>query len=330
MPTTTRRKTVSKPAPSHRLHLIKVAFIAVAVVIIIIALKTAFLMPNHSWTKQIGSSGGFFSLAPTPSGQPGSMGSGRGASFYGTDDMVMQVSSESATLPADRFVTNSATLELLVPRADTAVESIREVAVRFGGTVEAVDLYESPSGISGGYATIRVPDAQFSHAVQAMKDIAVRVERESATAQDVTEQKVDLEARIANLRAEEAQYLEIMDRADTVEETLMVAERLYRTRESIERYEAQIQNLTERVSMSTITAYLVAEKNVEILGIRWRPFAEAKEAVYGLLRSLASYADFMIALVIRLPIVILWLATFGLIAWFGWRLVYRVVRRIIG
>ena len=258
---------------------------------------------------------------------------------YATRSVEPNVGGGSPTI--ERKITKNATLELLVTRAEDAAEDMRLIAAQYGGLVETVQLsqvellppfpYEhqvvSPSP-TRGYITIRVPAAQFDQAMRAVKAIALDVERESVTAQDVTEQFVDIEARLKNLRAEEVQYQEIMDRASTVEETLNVASRLYDVRGRIESTDAQLKYLSQQVEMSTITAALSVESNVEVLGIRWRPLVQAKESVHALLRDLSRYADFLIAFVIRLPILILWLLTAGIAFGFLWRL-FVLLRRFV-
>lgn len=62
--------------------------------------------------------------------------------------------------------------------------------------------------------------------------MAVKVNSEKTDAQDVTKQYVDLEARIRNLRAQEAQYLEIMRSAKKVQDMLDVSEKLSEVRVS--------------------------------------------------------------------------------------------------
>ncbi len=67
-----------------------------------------------------------------------------------------------------------------------------------------------------------------------LRKLAVRVEQESTTSQDVTEQYTDLQARLNNAKATEKQYLALLDKAATVEDMLSIQDSLSRVRTEIE------------------------------------------------------------------------------------------------
>ena len=85
-----------------------------------------------------------------------------------------------------------------------------------------------------GKHSIRVPDEKFDQAMAELRKLAVRVERESTTSQDVTEQYTDLQARLNNAKATEKQYLALLDKAATVEDMLSIQDSLSRVRTEIE------------------------------------------------------------------------------------------------
>ena len=68
---------------------------------------------------------------------------------------------------------------------------------------------------------------------------------ESTTGQDVTEQYTDLDSQLRNLEASEAQLLELMKQAGTVEEILKVQQELTNTRGQIEQIKGQMQYLEQ-------------------------------------------------------------------------------------
>jgi hypothetical protein len=75
----------------------------------------------------------------------------------------------------------------------------------------------------------------------------------STSTQDVTEQVVDLQARLENLRAERERLRELYQRANDTEDVLAVERRLSEVQTEIERTEARLQSLERRVAYSTIT-----------------------------------------------------------------------------
>ncbi|MCX8187982.1 MAG: DUF4349 domain-containing protein [Nitrososphaeria archaeon] len=99
---------------------------------------------------------------------------------------------------------------------------------------------------------VKVPEKFFFQALSEIKRVG-EVVSEEVNARDVTEQYVDLEARLRNLRAEEEWLLKTMEKARNVEELMMVEKELWRIREEIERLEAQMKNLERMVQYSSIS-----------------------------------------------------------------------------
>lgn len=228
----------------------------------------------------------------------------------------------------ERKIVKNGSLSLLVKKAEGAAEKIKEAAERAGGYTQYFNIYEVEEGVKRGRVTVRVPAESFDGVMDEIKGMAVKVEEENENTSDVTERYLDLEARLKNRKAEEEQYMEIMDRADDVEDILNVASRLSDVREKIERLEAQIDYLSKQVNMSTISVNLTSEAEVEVLGVRWRPLYTVKKSIKGLVKGFANYVDKMIAFFFALPILALWALTIGVIAFvvvkilkFGWKFI---------
>jgi Domain of unknown function (DUF4349) len=133
--------------------------------------------------------------------------------------------------------------------------SIRKLAGDLGG-------YETRSSTSGsrihnGRMTIRVPARSFGQAMRAIEAVAhVHVTAESVTGEDVSQQFVDLHARLVNLGAQEKVLLRLMDRAQTISESIRVENYLQQVEFQIEDVQGRIMYLQNRTSMSTITVAL--------------------------------------------------------------------------
>jgi hypothetical protein len=111
---------------------------------------------------------------------------------------------------------------------------------------------------------VRVPSDTFEDSVAAIKDLAVRVDRESINGQDVTEQYTDLEARLRSAQAQEEQYLVILDKAVTVQDILAVQQYLQNIRYEIESLQGQIDSLGNQTEYSTISVSLSEEIRVKV------------------------------------------------------------------
>ncbi|HEY0323782.1 MAG TPA: DUF4349 domain-containing protein [Pyrinomonadaceae bacterium] len=100
--------------------------------------------------------------------------------------------------------------------------------------------------------TIRVPAAQFEAVINEIRGAGSRVAQDKITAQDVTEEYIDLEARIRAKQALETQFMEIMKQARTVQDALEVQRQLSDVRAEIERLEGRRRFLENQTSLSTI------------------------------------------------------------------------------
>ena len=90
--------------------------------------------------------------------------------------------------------------------------------------------------------------------MDAIEGIAhVHVTAESVTGQDVSQQFVDLQARLVNLEAQEKVLLRLMDRAETISESIRVENYLQQVEFQIEDVQGRMLYLQNRTSMSTIT-----------------------------------------------------------------------------
>ena len=107
---------------------------------------------------------------------------------------------------------------------------------------------------------VRVPSPQFGVAFDEIKKLASNTPQENVTGQDVTEEFIDLEARIKTQKALELQFLEIMRGANKVADALEVQRQIAGVRTDIEMLEGRKRFLENRASLSTITVNIQAPK----------------------------------------------------------------------
>jgi len=223
-------------------------------------------------------------------------------------------------LKADRKIIKNGSLDILVKRAEKTASDISQIAARHSGFLDQSNIYEVSEGAKAGSVTVRVPSDQFSKVMDEIKKLAVKVRNENTSSSDVTAQYVDLEARLKNLKAEEAQYLEIMKKAVKIEDILNVSQRLYIVRGQIESTQGQLNYLSRQVDMSVIYVNLTSEAEVEVFGIIWRPLTVLKQALKDSLTDLTRLTDWLIVSIFKLPALILKLAIFGFILVVLWKI----------
>ncbi|MGH2736452.1 MAG: DUF4349 domain-containing protein, partial [Actinomycetota bacterium] len=147
-----------------------------------------------------------------------------------------------------------------VPRDafDDSIEEVQQLAVRLGGVLKATSIDDA--GERHGTVVIRVPSASFERALGELNEIG-DIKSEFVDSQDVTEEFVDLRARVRNARAQQSVLLRLMDRAASVSDTIRVQNELARVQESIERMKGRLRVLSDLTSFSTL-AVEVTEKGV--------------------------------------------------------------------
>jgi hypothetical protein len=232
----------------------------------------------------------------------------------------------SATLTADRKIVRTGALELTVKSPADAAEQIRLMAESMGGYLESAQIGGTKEAPTADI-TIRIPATRFEDAKAGIRKLATRMESEKTDAQDVTRQYVDMEARLRNLRAEEAQYLAILKSAYKVDDLVAVTEKLSEVRGQIEQQQAEFHTLSKQVETVAITISLRAIADAQVFGLNWRPLYRLKVAARDGLDAIADYATTMAVILFYVPVVLAWSLTLLFAAVLGWRLFRWTGRR---
>ncbi len=160
----------------------------------------------------------------------------------------------------ERKIIRNAELYLEADSPEDAQRSVSALAESHGGFVVSSDVshYGGPDNRDNITVTLvlRVPAPDFNGALDALHKIGKRVSQEKITGVDVTEEFVDLEARLSAQRAVEAQYLEILKDAHKVQDALDVQQKLGEVRTEIERIEGRKRYLENQASLSTLTIHI--------------------------------------------------------------------------
>ncbi|ELZ70439.1 DUF4349 domain-containing protein [Haloferax sp. Atlit-10N] len=157
-----------------------------------------------------------------------------------------------------RAVIKNGRIELTVDEFNESRDAVEATAESYGGYISDSNEYvnrRSGGTYRSGQLVVRVPSEDFSAFMADMKDLG-EVERVETNSQDVTDQLVDIEARLSNLRAQRDRLRELYESANTTEDVLAVEERLTEVQTEIERLEAQKQSLEDRVALSTVRVSL--------------------------------------------------------------------------
>ncbi len=165
------------------------------------------------------------------------------------------VSDYDELLVPERMIVRTGEMALVVTDVLETIEQIVELADRYDGYVVSSNSWREGDSLVGSIS-IRVDAANFDNAIRSLRNMAVEVNYEMTTSRDVTEEYVDLSAQLNNLEVAEAQLLELMERAGTVEEILAVQRDLSNVRGEIERTKGRMQYLEQTSSTSLISVQL--------------------------------------------------------------------------
>ena len=234
-----------------------------------------------------------------------------------------QVADANAIAP-ELLIIRTGQLTIEVGDLDAATAAARERVVAAGGYVSGSDQTAGGADASAA-VTFRIPASRWDDALAAVQGIATRTRNLHVETEAVTNQVVDLRARITNLRATEAALQAIMVKATKIPDVLDVQAKLTDVRGEIERLVAEKTHLEEQAAYGTLTVTFVlpATPVVEEVQAGWDPAADADAATATLIgfgQQLVSIGIWVGIVGIPIGIGFAILIAFTVLAW-------RVARR---
>ncbi len=165
---------------------------------------------------------------------------------------------ETADFKPDRMLIWKAYLSLEVDDVKETSGKIASLAEKSGGYVES----KSESGEESAELTLRIPMQQFRGAIASLETLGT-VERRSIQGEDVTEQYIDVEARLKNKIALRDRLKQLLEKATDVKDILAIEAELNRVQSDIDSMEGRIKSLKGQVDQATVHVSL---KRKPILG----------------------------------------------------------------
>lgn len=223
---------------------------------------------------------------------------------------------EAEPAAVQRKLIYTAELRLRVDAVDSSHRRIVAAVERYQGYT-ASDNRNAFGGRVENAMTIRIAPQHFDALLAAVEREAVYTDTKSLRTQDVTQEFVDVEARLQSKRAAEEQYREILKRAGSIKDVLEVQKYLSDIREEIEAAQGRIQYLQSQVSYATINVVLY--ENIS------NADGPPEETFVGQMSSALSggWSGFLLFLIGVLSIWPVWLIA-ALVGWGGWKMVKRI------
>jgi hypothetical protein len=133
--------------------------------------------------------------------------------------------------------------------------SWNDIVERSNGFISDSHSYVTDTGRKRGSITIRIPADRFIAVIDEIACVG-DVKSKDTSGEDVTEEYLDLTARLNNSERQEQRLLEILDMANNTKEVLEVEREIWRVRTEIERLTGRIKYLKNRVELATISVSL--------------------------------------------------------------------------
>jgi hypothetical protein len=181
----------------------------------------------------------------------------------GQQGQQQQVSLDSAGAAQAfmRKVIQNAEMTIETDKPSEGQQRIGVIAEKHGGFVVISESKHNEAASQNVASTVvnvvvRVPAQKFQAALDEIRAVGGRILHEKSSGQDVTEEYIDLEARIRTKKALEAQFLEIMKQARKISDAMEVQTQLAEVRTEIERLEGRRRFLENQSALSTINITL--------------------------------------------------------------------------
>jgi hypothetical protein len=215
-------------------------------------------------------------------------------------------------LETDQKIVRTASLYLEVGNVTTSLDPLKSIATGHGGYVGSMSVNTQYGDRLYAVLTMRVPAREFDATISAIKMLGT-VRSESLSADDVTEEYVDLQARRTALASQLAQYKRIMERAENVSEILEVQVQIERVQVELDRIDGRLKYLDNRVDYGTITVTMEEPEPVGG-GDGFSIVSVINESIAGFLTVSAGLIILLISII---PLIILGIIVYVIYRW--WR-----------
>ena len=240
------------------------------------------------------------------------------AEEYVTDEMYetetsagsIEVGMEiSETAQVNRKLIRTFDIQIQTKEFDDVVAGVQKKVQELGGYIETSSIDSGSMYYSSynryGYMTVRIPSDKLDGFVENVKETS-NVTSISESTEDITLNYVDVESRKTALETEQGRLLELLEKAETVEDIITIESRLSEVNYQLESYTSKLRTYDNQVDYSTVyisISEVDREKKVEPKTF-WEEVAEEfGDSIYGLTRGLRNFAIWFLG---SSPYIILW------------------------
>lgn len=222
------------------------------------------------------------------------------------------------TTPAAAIILRTGTATVEVDSLELAITRVQALARALGGYVANTSIQAGDEAVRSATLELKIPAPRFDGAVSGLQPLGA-LESVQISAQDVTEEFVDVSARMANAERLEDRLVELLTtRTGRLEDVLAVERELARIREEIERYQGRLRYLRTRAAISTLTVTLHEPRPVVGSYPGANPIADAFRQAW------RNFVGFVAGLIAALGFLI----PLGVLALLAWAILRRTLPRL--
>lgn len=239
-----------------------------------------------------------------------------------TDTGIAVTEQQKTAMP--RMIVRTANVKIIVADTAKTVDAVTQSVEAQGGYVAASHIWRDGE-LLRATLTLRVPSDKLTPALAAIRTFAKRVEDETISSEDVSQEYVDLESQLRNLEATEIELRELMTgirkNAQKAQEVLEIHQQITAIRAQIEQIEGRMRYLGQVTSMSAVSLEITPDFIAQpVVQPGWQPVVIVKNASRALVHVLQSIATSAIWLLIYIaPILGMLLLALSLV----WKIIRR-------
>jgi hypothetical protein len=248
----------------------------------------------------------------------------RGSRIRESESEGNEIDSSEHTVPTVPMIARVAGITLTTKEFDKTRSSLEEILKRHSGYMGELKVSAPADAGRSLTATLRIPAQQLDAAMTELKKLG-RVEDESQGGEEVTQQYVDLQARLANGIHTEQRLTEILrTRTGKLQDVLKVELEIDRVRGEIEQMQAEQKELSKRVAFAMLNTTVKEEYFAKLQGTPPSTGSRFRNAaVDGYNTVVDGLIDVGLFLLSAGPSLLLWAAILFFPARWGWKKLRR-------
>ncbi len=220
------------------------------------------------------------------------------------------------------MIARSVAITVLVKNIEAARRDLDGILVKHGGYAAQLAINTPENGARSFQSSLRIPAGELTTALDELRGLG-RVQTETQSGEEVTQQHTDLVARLTNARETETRLRAILQQhAGKMEDVLEVEEKISETRGEIEQMEAEQKALEHRVAFASVELQLTEQYKAQLGG--GAPQSVGTEMHNALVAGLRNAGGSLLGLVLFFeeygPGLVLWTVLLGGPVWLVWRI----------